>query len=54
MGIEGSGLPAGAGYMYAAYGVTALILAGYALSLWRKARQGSGGRGQGSGGGAKE
>jgi hypothetical protein len=30
-----------AGYLIAAYVVTAVILAGYALSLWRKARRGS-------------
>ncbi|MGQ0702787.1 MAG: hypothetical protein ACT4PM_06610 [Gemmatimonadales bacterium] len=33
---------ANAGYLIAAYLVTALILAGYAVSLWRKARRESG------------
>ena len=32
---------ANAGYMIAAYIVTAVILGGYALALWRKARKGS-------------
>lgn len=32
---------AGAGYMVAAYIVTAVILAGYAMLLWRKASKGS-------------
>jgi hypothetical protein len=30
-----------AGYLVAAYVVTAVILAGYAVALWRKARRGS-------------
>jgi hypothetical protein len=30
---------ANAGYMIAAYVVTAVILAGYALALWRRARR---------------
>jgi len=30
---------ANAGYMVAAYVVTALILGGYALALWRRARR---------------
>ena len=30
---------ANAGYLIAAYVVTAVILAGYALALWRKARR---------------
>ena len=33
-------LPQNAGYMVAAYVVTALILGGYALHLWRRARRG--------------
>jgi hypothetical protein len=32
---------ANAGYMVAAYVVTAVILVGYALALWRRARRGS-------------
>ncbi|HEV8598613.1 MAG TPA: hypothetical protein VGQ69_04580 [Gemmatimonadales bacterium] len=41
---------ANAGYMIAAYVVTAVILVGYAVMLWRKRRsQESGIRGQGSG-----
>ena len=32
---------ANAGYMIAAYIVTAVILGGYALALWRKSRRGS-------------
>ncbi len=35
MGIE---TPQNAGYMVAAYIVTAVILVGYALVLWRRAR----------------
>jgi hypothetical protein len=30
--------PENGGYMLAAYAVTAVILVGYALSLWRRAR----------------
>ena len=30
---------ANAGYMIAAYVVTAVILAGYALALWKRSRQ---------------
>ena len=32
---------ANGGYLIAAYIVTAVILAGYALALWRKSKQGS-------------
>lgn len=32
---------ANAGYLIAAYVVTGVILGGYALALWRKARSGS-------------
>ena len=32
---------ANAGYLIAAYVVTAVILLGYALALWRKSRRGS-------------
>ena len=32
---------ANAGYMVAAYVVTAVILAGYSIVLWRKAKKGS-------------
>jgi hypothetical protein len=38
-----------AGFMVAAYGVTGLILAGYALSLWRAARKRAAVKGKGSG-----
>jgi hypothetical protein len=31
--------PENAGYMVAAYVVTAVILVGYAIGLWRRARQ---------------
>jgi hypothetical protein len=31
-------MPQNAGYMVAAYVVTAVIVVGYALSLWRRAR----------------
>jgi hypothetical protein len=31
--------PENGGYMVAAYVVTAVILAGYAVSLWRRARK---------------
>lgn len=31
-------MPQNAGYMIAAYVVTAVILGGYALSLWRRSR----------------
>ena len=30
---------ANVGYLVAAYGVTAVILGGYALALWRKSRE---------------
>jgi hypothetical protein len=32
------GMPQNAGYMVAAYVVTAVILMGYALTLWRRGR----------------
>ena len=42
MGPEALAPGANAGYMYAAYLVTGLILAGYAVALWRRSRRGSG------------
>jgi hypothetical protein len=34
----GSEIPQNAGYMVAAYVVVAVVLLGYALSLWRRGR----------------
>ena len=34
-----SEMPQNAGYMIAAYIVTTVIIVGYALSLWKRARQ---------------
>ena len=49
MATEGMHLQANAGYMIAAYAATGVILAGYALLLWRKARKAAGLRRPGSG-----
>jgi hypothetical protein len=39
MGADSGGLGANAGYMIAAYAVTMLIVVGYAMALWSKARK---------------
>lgn len=39
MGADLFGLGPNAGYLVAAYGVTGLILLGYATALWRQARK---------------